>query len=408
MGAFEYTALDAGGTRTQGGHRGRHREARARSCCASASCCRSPSARSRRRRPGASARFTLHRAASPPADLSLLTRQLATLVRAGLPLEEALLAVSQQSEKPRVQSILLGVRAKVMEGHTLASGLADFPRVFPEIYRATVSGGRAVGPSRPHSRTAGRLHREPRAAAAEGHRRAALSHRAVGHVLRDRVDMLVYVVPKVVEVFDSNARKLPLMTQRADRGQRLPAAQRPLAAHRHRDRRASSCWRALTQAGRPPALPPAAAAAAAGRPAGARLQHGALHAHVQHPHRQRRAGARCAAHRRRSRDQPADARRRGRGRRSACARARRSAGRSRAQPAVPAHDRAPDLAAANRAASSRTCSSAPRQPGARAGRLLAALVGLLGPLMIVTMGMFVMGIVFAMLLPIFEMNSLIA
>src|SRR6185437_3271687 len=80
-----------------------------------------------------------------PADLALFTRQLATLVRAGLPLEESLLAVSQQTEKPRVQSIILGVRARVMEGHTLADGFAEFPRVFPEIYRATVAAGEQAG-----------------------------------------------------------------------------------------------------------------------------------------------------------------------------------------------------------------------------------------------------------------------
>ena len=80
-----------------------------------------------------------------PADLSLFTRQLATLVRAGLPLEESLLAVSQQTEKPRVQSIILGVRSKVMEGHTLADGLTEFPRVFPEIYRATIAAGEQAG-----------------------------------------------------------------------------------------------------------------------------------------------------------------------------------------------------------------------------------------------------------------------
>ena len=56
-----------------------------------------------------------------PSELALLTRQLATLTQAGLPLEEALLAVSQQNENPRAQSILLGVRSKVMEGHTLVA-----------------------------------------------------------------------------------------------------------------------------------------------------------------------------------------------------------------------------------------------------------------------------------------------
>ena len=78
-------------------------------------------------------------------DLALLTRQLATLLRSGLPLEESLQAVAEQTEKPRVQSIVLGVRSKVVEGHPLADGLRDFPQAFPEIYRATVSAGEQSG-----------------------------------------------------------------------------------------------------------------------------------------------------------------------------------------------------------------------------------------------------------------------
>src|SRR5215469_15150892 len=78
-------------------------------------------------------------------DLALVTRQLATLVRSALPVEESLLAVSQQTEKPRLKSMLLAVRGRVMEGHTLASGLGQFPHVFPEIFRATVAAGEHTG-----------------------------------------------------------------------------------------------------------------------------------------------------------------------------------------------------------------------------------------------------------------------
>ena len=88
--------------------------------------------------------FSVRRGISS-SELALLTRQLATLSEAGLPLEEALLAVSQQNENPRAQSILLGVRSKVMEGHTLADGLAEFPQAFPELYRATVAAGEQSG-----------------------------------------------------------------------------------------------------------------------------------------------------------------------------------------------------------------------------------------------------------------------
>src|ERR1700681_402592 len=145
MGAFEYTALDAGGRSRKGvieGDTPRHVRSLLRDRQLMPVTVEEVAAQESRRQ--RRSRFGFARGVSA-ADLSLMTRQLSTLVRAGLPLEEALLAVSQQTEKPRVQSIVLGVRARVMEGHTLADGFAEFPRLFPEIYRATVAAGEQAG-----------------------------------------------------------------------------------------------------------------------------------------------------------------------------------------------------------------------------------------------------------------------
>lgn len=146
-------------------------------------------------------------------DLALMTRQLATLSRAGLPLEEALQAVSEQSEKPRMTSILLGVRAKVLEGHTLAAGLEDFPNAFPIIYRATIAAGEQAG------RLDVVLERLAEYTEARHTLRQKVSHAMIypivltGLAMSIITLMLVYVVPKVVGVFESTGQTLPLLTR---------------------------------------------------------------------------------------------------------------------------------------------------------------------------------------------------
>lgn len=79
------------------------------------------------------------------AELALLTRQLATLIQAALPIEEALRAAAAQAASARVKGMLLAVRSGVLEGQSLAQSLAAFPAAFPELYRATVAAGEHAG-----------------------------------------------------------------------------------------------------------------------------------------------------------------------------------------------------------------------------------------------------------------------
>ena len=78
-------------------------------------------------------------------DLSLLTRQLATLLAAGIPVEESLRGVAEQTEKDKVRELMIGIRAKVLEGYGLAQAMAQYPHAFPELYRATVNAGEQTG-----------------------------------------------------------------------------------------------------------------------------------------------------------------------------------------------------------------------------------------------------------------------
>lgn len=78
-------------------------------------------------------------------DLTLFTRQIATLLRSGIPLDESLAAVAEQTERNGVKSIIMGVRSKVLEGFTLAQAFGEFPKAFPNIYLSTVAAGEHAG-----------------------------------------------------------------------------------------------------------------------------------------------------------------------------------------------------------------------------------------------------------------------
>lgn len=147
------------------------------------------------------------------AQLSMLTRQLATLLDAGLTLEQALNALIEQSENETASQVLAGVRTEVMAGHTLAQAMARYELVFPDIYRALVKAGE----------TSGELSRVMLRLADYTESRQALQQKvglafvypAIVTVVALLVvgGLLIYVVPQVVSVFQQSHQTLPLLTR---------------------------------------------------------------------------------------------------------------------------------------------------------------------------------------------------
>ncbi len=211
MGAFEYQALDAGGRERKGvmeGDTARQIRQQLRDKGWTPLSVEAVEQRESRRRGG----FSLRRGVNA-TELALVTRQLATLVQSGMPVESALATVAEQSEKMRLKKIILAVRAKVLEGHPLADALKEFPQVFPELYRSTVAAGEHSGHLEAVlSRLAD--YTESRQALSQK-MGLALIYPALMIIVAILVVvvLLAYVVPQVVGVFDNIGQELPVLTR---------------------------------------------------------------------------------------------------------------------------------------------------------------------------------------------------
>lgn len=210
MPAFEYQALDAAGRRQRGvveadSARGARTLLRERGLTPLAV---DASAAGRARSGGA-----LFGGGLRSAQLSLLTRELATLLAAGLPIEEALGALVEQAEDARIKTVLATLRTRVREGASLATALAEQPRHFPEFFRASVAA----------AEQAGRLDAVLSRLADYAESREAMRRRVwmamlypmllTGVALLVVIGLLLYVVPQVIEVFDNLGRELPWLTR---------------------------------------------------------------------------------------------------------------------------------------------------------------------------------------------------
>jgi len=146
------------------------------------------------------------------AEISLLTRQLATLLSSGMQVEEALKVVSEQSDNAKITRVILAVRAKVLEGQSLATGLSEHKGVFSDLYCATVNAGEHSGhldlvleSLAEYTEKQYKLAQKIKQASVYPAIMIVLSVAIVGFLVS-------FVVPKLVNTFQQTGHSLPAVT----------------------------------------------------------------------------------------------------------------------------------------------------------------------------------------------------
>lgn len=145
-------------------------------------------------------------------EVAMFTRQLSTLITAGLPVEEALGAVAQQTGRRTIGTMIVNIRSKVLEGHSLAAALEEYPATFDSMYRSTVASGEQSGFL---GTVLGNLadYTEKRFEARRNVEMAMFYPVLLFVASLAIVSMLlIFVVPDIVEVFDKTEAELPLIT----------------------------------------------------------------------------------------------------------------------------------------------------------------------------------------------------
>ena len=160
-----------------------------------------------------SLRIPLLRPRVSVGELALVTRQLATLVQSNLPLDECLKATAEQSRKSRTKGLLLQVRSRVAEGHTLAYAMGEFPQVFNEMYRAMVNAGEHAGYLGPVLEQLADYTEQRQYTGQKLKMAMIYPFILMGVALAVVVALMVFVVPELVGIFAHTSRELPVLTR---------------------------------------------------------------------------------------------------------------------------------------------------------------------------------------------------
>jgi len=146
-------------------------------------------------------------------DLALITRQLASLIKSGLPLDEALYATARQSQKPKIKQVVMQIRTKVLEGLSLAQALNEHPQSFDDMYRAMVRAGESSGYLGPVLERLSEytLHAQQ----LRSRLKTAMIYPSVLILISLGViiALMTFVVPDLVKLFAHSDRELPGLTR---------------------------------------------------------------------------------------------------------------------------------------------------------------------------------------------------
>lgn len=144
--------------------------------------------------------------------LALFTRQLSVLVSAGVPLADALKSIVEQTEKPSARQLMTQVRSRLLEGYSLAQAMGKYPKAFPLLYRTTIAAGEQTGKfDTVLDKLA--LYTDNQQKMLQKIQQALIYPILMVIVSFSIVSfLLVFVVPKMVDVFTDSSEALPIMT----------------------------------------------------------------------------------------------------------------------------------------------------------------------------------------------------